>query len=57
MLLINVKMTTNVVILMFISMINAAFESLKARKGPIVQHFSFIKQFKFHAQFRNFMLS
>ena len=48
--LINVKMPTIVGILTFISMINTACESLKARKIFIVQNFSFCEQLKFHAQ-------
>ena len=40
-LLINVKMPTIVGILTFISMINNTFESLKARKVFIQEHFSF----------------
>ena len=47
---INVKMPTFVGILTFISMINTTFESLKARKVFIFQHFSFYEQLKFHAQ-------
>ena len=49
-LLINVKMPTIVGILTFISMINAASESFKARKGFIFHHFTFFEQLKFHAQ-------
>ena len=49
--LINVKMSTIVSILMFISMINTMYESLKARKSLFtVQHFNFKKQLKFHAR-------
>ena len=48
--LINVKMSTIVGILTFISMINKTFESLKARKVYIFQYFSFYVQLKFHAQ-------
>ena len=44
--LINVKMPTVVGILTFISMINITFESLKASKCLIVQHFSFYEQLK-----------
>ena len=36
-------------ILTFISMINATFESLKARKVSVFQHFSFYEQLKYHA--------
>ena len=36
------KMPTIVVIVTFISMINTTFESLKERKGFILQHFSFM---------------
>ena len=35
-------MPTIVVIVTFISMINTTFESLKERKGFILQHFSFM---------------
>ena len=50
--LINVKMPTIVGILTFISLIDTKFESLKSRNVfiTIFQHFSFHKQFKFHAQ-------
>ena len=48
--LINVKMPTNVGILTFVSMINKTYEHLKARKVFIFQHFSFYEQLKFHAQ-------
>ena len=47
---INVKMPTIVCILTFISMINTAIKSLKARKVFIFQHSSFNEQSKFHAQ-------
>ena len=47
---INDKMPTIVGILIFISMINTASESLKARKLFILQHHSFYEQLKFHAQ-------
>ena len=50
--LINVKMPTIVGILTFVSMINATYESLKARKVLIFQHFSFYEKLKFHAQLR-----
>ena len=50
--LINVKMPTIVGILTFISMINTTYESLKARKAFIFQHFSFYMLLKFHAQLR-----
>ena len=48
--LINIKMPTNVGILTFISMINTTSECLKARKLSIFQHFSFYEQLKFHDQ-------
>ena len=48
--LINVKMTTFVVILTFIIMINTIIQSLKARTVFIFQHFSFCEHVKFHAQ-------
>ena len=48
--LINVKMPTIVGILTFISMINATYDSLKACKVFICQHFSFYVQLKVHAQ-------
>ena len=48
--LINVKMPTDVGILTFIRMINTIPESLKARKVSIAQHFSFYEQLKFHDQ-------
>ena len=51
-LLINVKMPTIVGILTFMSMINTTFNSLKARKVFICQHFSFYEQLQFHAQLR-----
>ena len=47
---INVKMPTIVGILTFISMINTAYDRLKARKVFIIQHFSFYEQLKFHAK-------
>ena len=47
---INVKMPTIVSILTFISMINTAIKSLKARKVIIFQHSSFYEQSKFRAQ-------
>ena len=49
-LLINVKMPTINGILTFMSIINTAFESLKARKVFIFQHFDFYEQIKFQAQ-------
>ena len=49
-LLINVKMPTIVGILTFISRINTASESFKARKIFIFQHFTFYEQLKFHVQ-------
>ena len=45
--LINVKMSTIVGILTFISRINTTSESLKARKVFIFQHFSLYEQLKF----------
>ena len=48
--LINVKMPTNVGILTFISMINKTSESLKARKISFFQHFCYYEQLKFCAQ-------
>ena len=45
----TVKMPTIVGILTFISMINTASESLKARKEIIFQHFSFYERLKFYA--------
>ena len=47
--LINVKMTTIVGILTFISMINTTSESLEARIVFIFPHSSFYNQLKFHA--------
>ena len=59
--LINVKMSTIVGILTFISkivgiltfmsMINSISESLNARKVFIIHHFSFYEQLEFHALF------
>ena len=49
-LLINVKMPAIVGILTFISRINIASESFKARKIFNFQHFTFHKQLKFHAK-------
>ena len=49
-LLINVKMPTIVGILTFISRINTASESLKAREFSVFQHLSFYEQLKFYAQ-------
>ena len=46
--LINVKMPMIVGILTFVSMINTAYESLKAR-SIFFQHFGFYEWFKFHA--------
>ena len=48
--LINVKMPTIVGISTFISRINTASESLKARKDFIFPHFSFYDLLKFHSQ-------
>ena len=47
---INVEMPTIVCIQTFISMINIAIKSLKARKVFIFQHSSFYEQSKFRAQ-------
>ena len=49
-LLINVKMSTIVGILTFISMINTTSERLKARNFFICRYFSFYEQFKFRVQ-------
>ena len=49
----NVKMSTIVGILTFISMINSTSESLKARDVFIFQYFSFSVQMKFDAQLLN----
>ena len=49
-LLINVKMSTIVGILTFISMINTTSERLIAKNFFICQHFSFYEQLKLHAQ-------
>ena len=46
--LINVKMPTNIGILTFISRINTISESLKARKVFIFQHFGFYELLKFY---------
>ena len=48
--LINVKMPTNVGILTFISIVNKTSESLKTRKVIIFQHFSLYEQLKYSAQ-------
>ena len=48
--LINVKVSTIVGIITFISMINTMFESLKARNVFHFQHFRFYEQLKFYAQ-------
>ena len=48
--LINVKMPTNVGILIFMSMINTISEHLKARKVFSFKHFRFCEHLKFHAQ-------
>ena len=45
----NVKMSTIVGILKFMSMINTTSKGLKARSVFIIQHFSFQKSLKFHA--------
>ena len=47
--LINVKMSTIVGILTFISMINTTSKSLKARIVFIVQQYSVYEHLKFHA--------
>ena len=49
-LLINVKMPTTVGILTFISRINTASESFKARKSFIFYNFTLYEPLKFHAQ-------
>ena len=49
-LLINVKMSTIVGILTFISMINTTSESLKKARKVNFQHKFFFEQLKFHAQ-------
>ena len=49
-LLINVKMPTNVGILTFISMTNTTSEILKARNFYICRYFSFYEQLKIRAQ-------
>ena len=49
-LLINVKMTTIVGILTFISMMNTTSERLKARNSFICRSFSFYEQLQFRAQ-------
>ena len=49
-LLINVKMSTIVCILTFISMINTTSERLKARNFFVCQNFSFYEQMKCHAK-------
>ena len=49
-LLINVKMPTNVGILTFISMINTTSERFKARHFFICWYFSFYEKLKFRAQ-------
>ena len=48
--LINVKMPTNVGILTFISMINTTSEKLKARNFFICRYISFNEQLKFRVQ-------
>ena len=53
-LLLSVKMPTIVGILTFISRINTASESFKARKILIFEHFSFYEQLKFHTQLSSF---
>ena len=50
MLLINVKMSTIVGILTFISMINTTSERLKGRNFFISWYFSFYEQLKFRVQ-------
>ena len=49
-LLINIKMPTNVGILTLISRMNTTSENFKARKFFDFQHFSFYEQLKFHSQ-------
>ena len=49
-LLINVKMSTIVGVLIFISMINTTSARLKARNFFICRYFSFYEQLKFGAQ-------
>ena len=49
-LLINIKITKIVGILKFISRINTAAESFKARKIFFFHHFTFHEQLKVHAQ-------
>ena len=49
-LLINVKMPIIVGILTFISRINIASESFKARKIYTLHYFTFNEQLKYHAQ-------
>ena len=46
----NVKMSTIVGILTFISMINETSQNLKARKVLIFQHLSFCEHLKYHSQ-------
>ena len=48
--LINVKIPTIVDILRFISMINTTYESLKAKKVFIFEHFSGYEHLKFYPQ-------
>ena len=48
--LINVKMTTAVDILTFISRINTSYESLKSRNTFLFQHFSYYEQLKLYDQ-------
>ena len=48
--LINVKMPTNVGILTFISMMNTSLDSLKAGEVFIFEHFCFNERLKFYAQ-------
>ena len=49
-LLINVKMPTEVVILTLISMINSTSERFKARNFFICRYFSFYEQLKLRAE-------
>ena len=49
-LLMNVKMSTIVDILSFISRINTPYEILKARNSYLFQHFSFYEELVFYAQ-------
>ena len=48
--LVNIKMSTIVGILKFISMINTTSENLKVWKVSSLKHYRFYEQLKFHAQ-------